>query len=371
MKSFLLLFSTFVFLVACGGSDDGPVSNPGDPSDLSIEITQATDNSGRITVQATATNAVLYEFDMGTSSTNDFGSSTDGSFDFTYESSGNFVIEVKAFGNSGKFVRAQKQVSVVSGEPATTGEGYTTPISYSGWDLICNDEFDGNILNQSIWSYQNGNGCPDICGWGNNELEWYRPENSWVTNGALTIEAREEIFQTNDYTSTKLISQGKKAFQYGRVDVRAKLPRGKGLWPAIWMLGTNISSVGWPRCGEIDIMEMVGGNGGEMTTHGTAHWQNENGDKTQSGNGRTIGVGLDQAFHVYSIIWDELQLQFLLDDVPYHSIDLTSSEMEAFHKPFYMILNVAVGGDWPGSPTAATEFPTQMQVDYVRVFQKQ
>jgi len=370
MKSLVLFFLGTIFICSCDSESESTL-NPGDPSNLSVEVNMADDESGKVTVQASATNAILYEFDMGTSASDDQGSSENGTFEYVYENTGTFIIEVKAYGNSGKFVRTEKQVSVVSGDPDTAGEGYVTPISYDGWNLICNDEFDGNILDGSIWSYQNGNGCPDLCGWGNNELQYYRPENSWVSNGVLTIEARKEIFQSNEYTSTKLISQGKKAFTYGRVDVRSKLPRGKGLWPAIWMLGTNITSVGWPTCGEIDIMEMVGGNGGEKTTHGTAHWRNTNGDKVDSGSSKTIQAGLDQAFHVYSIIWDQAKLQFLLDDVPYHTIDLTGADKEAFHKPFYMILNVAIGGNWPGNPTEATEFPTQMQVDYVRVFQEQ
>lgn len=364
----ILLFSSCMF--SCGGTEEGS-GNSGDPSDLTLEIVQASDDSGMVTVQATASNAILYEFDMGTNDSNDQGSSTDGSFEYVYESSGNFIIEVKAYGNSGKFIRAQKQIAVMSGEPDTAGEGYTTPISYDGWNLVCNDEFDGNILNQSMWSFQNGNGCPDICGWGNNELEWYRPENSWVNNGLLTIEARKEMFQSNEYTSTKLISQGKKAFQYGRVDVRAKLPKGKGLWPAIWMLGSNISSVSWPACGEIDIMEMVGGSGGEKTSYGTLHWQNGEGEHASSGDSRSVTQGLDQLFHVYSIIWNENGIKWLLNDVEYHSINTTGPDFTAFHKPFYMILNVAIGGNWPGNPTDATEFPTQMQIDYVRVFQEQ
>lgn len=368
-RVFILSLLGLLFFTSCGGSEE-PSTSSGDPSNLSFDVIIAEDNSGMVTVQATATNAILYEFDMGILN-NGTGSSNDGTFDFVYESTGLYTVEVKAYGNSGRFVTAQKQINVISGDPATTGEGYVTPIVYEGYNLLFNDEFDGTALNGSIWSYQNGNGCPDLCGWGNNELEYYRPENSWLGNGVLTIEARKETFQNNEYTSTKLISQGKQAFKYGRVDVRAKLPRGKGLWPAIWMLGSSISSVGWPACGEIDIMEMVGGNGGEKTSHGTAHWRNENGDKTESGDSRTLNEGLDQKFHVYSLIWNELEIKWLLDDVPYHTLDITTAGKDAFHNPFYFILNVAVGGTWPGNPTSSTEFPTQMQIDYLRVFQEQ
>ena len=364
----MFFFSTLC-LISCGGSEE-PSNNSGDPTNLTVEIIIADDDSGNVSVQAQATNAILYEFAMGDAN-NSTGSSNDGVFEFQYENTGNYVVEVKAYGNSGRFIKEQKQISIASGDPSTTGDGYVTPISYEGWNLVCNDEFDGSVLDGSTWSYQNGNGCPNLCGWGNNELEYYRPENSWIANGLLTIEARKELFETNEYTSTKLISQGKKSFLYGRVDVRAKLPKGKGLWPAIWMLGNSISSVGWPKCGEIDIMEMVGGNSGEKTTHGTAHWEDANGQKAISGGSRTQLTGLDEKFHVFSLIWNESEIQWLLDDVVYHTLDITTPGTTAFHSPFYMILNVAVGGTWPGNPTSATEFPTQMQLDYVRVFQEQ
>ncbi len=356
------------FLIGCGGETDQP--NTGDPSNLTVEITIATDDSGEVNFRANADNAVLYEFELGTSD-NDTGSSSNGDFDFVYENTGMYTVEIKAYGNSGRFIKVERIVNVISGDPDTSGEGYVTPITYEGWNLIWNDEFDGSVLNQDIWSYQNGNGCPDLCGWGNNELEYYRSQNSWVNNGLLTIEAREESFDINDYTSGKLITQGKKAFTYGRVDVRAKLPRGKGLWPAIWMLGTNITSVSWPACGEIDIMEMVGGNGGEKTSYGTAHWRNTDNQHASAGDNTSVIDGLDQKFHVYSIIWNEQHIQWLLNDAPFYTLNITGAEMSAFHNPFYMILNVAVGGNWPGSPNSATEFPTQMQVDYVRVFQEQ
>ena len=363
---FLILLSSLVF-VSCDTTDT-PTTNVGDPSNLTIEVDIADDRSGSVTVMARADNAVLYEFDMGTPSTNDTGVSETGDFDFVYESSGNYTIEVKAIGNSGRFIRQQTQISVSSGEPNTSGQGYTTPIEYPDMDLLWNDEFDGSILNGSFWTHEIGNGCPNICGWGNNELEYYREQNTTVNEGVLTIEARQETIQSNNYTSSRLKTQGKFAFTYGRVDVRAKLPGGgRGLWPAIWMLGQNITSVGWPRCGEIDIMEMIGGT--ENTTHGTAHWAAANGDRVLDGNDRTIAQGLDDQFHVHSIVWTPSTIQWYLDDVPFHTLDITGSDKDAFHNPFFLLLNVAVGGDWPGSPTPDTTFPTSMEVDYVRVFQ--
>jgi len=367
-SSLIGLFILILMVSSCGDGTVEPGDNSGDPSNLTIDVIVSEDNSGKVNVQAQATNAVLYEFDMGTAADNT-GSSNDGAFEFVYESTGMYTVEVKAYGNSGRFIKAEKQINVIAGDPSTSGEGYTTPITYEGYELVWNDEFDGTVVDQSAWCFQNGNGCPDLCGWGNNELEYYRSQNAWVNNGLLTIEARKENFQDNEYTSSKLITQGKKAFTYGRIDVRAKLPRGQGLWPAIWMLGTNITSVSWPACGEIDIMEMIGGSGGEKTAYGTAHWGNANNDHVSSGDNRSVADGLDQVFHVYSIVWNETQIEWMLNDVTYHTLNISGGGMEAFHKPFYMILNVAIGGNWPGNPSTATQFPTQMQVDYVRVFQ--
>ena len=365
---FILVLIGSAFFSSCGDSET-PTSNDGDPMNLTVDIEILDDRSGAVIVTASADNAILYEFDMGTTATNDTGASESGIFEFVYENTGVFIVEVKAFGNNGRFLREEKQISVTSGEPSISGEGYSTPISYDGMNLLWNDEFDGSIVNQSDWTFETGNGCPNICGWGNNELEFYTVDNSDVRDGLLTITAREETIQSNRYSSSRLKTQDKFAFTYGRVDVRAKLPSGRGIWPAIWMLGQNISSVGWPRSGEIDIMEMIGGT--ERTTHGTAHWANANGDRVMDGGDRTIGVGLDEAFHVYTIIWDETAIRWFLDDNLYFTLDITGPDKQAFHNPFFLLLNVAVGGDWPGSPTADTVFPTSMQVDYVRVFQEQ
>ena len=145
--------------------------------------------------------------------------------------------------------------------------GYESPLTYPGYSLVWSDEFSGNTLNTNDWTHEIGNGCPNLCGWGNSELQSYRSQNSTVADGHLTIEAKRE--NSGAYTSSRIKTQGKKFFKYGRIDIRAKVPRGNGLWPAIWMLGESISSVGWPRSGEIDIMEMIGGN--NSTTLGTAH----------------------------------------------------------------------------------------------------
>ena len=161
------------------------------------------------------------------------------------------------------------------------------------------------------------------------------------------------------------------SFTYGRVDIRAALPKGQGIWPALWSLGANFATVGWPRSGEIDIMEMIGGSGREDTVHGTAHWQDSGGVKRDLGDSYSLSgnATLADGFHVYSLVWTPQSLTWYIDDIQYHSMSLDESEdLSAFQKPFFLIFNVAVGGNWPGSPNSNTQFPQRMLVDYVRVF---
>lgn len=245
-----------------------------------------------------------------------------------------------------------------------TNDGYTTPLSYPGYTLVWNDEFDGNTLNESTWNYETGNS-----GWGNNELQYYRQgtNNATVANGKLIIEARRENFGGANYTSARLTTEGKQSFEYGRIDIRAKLPQGQGIWPALWMLGDNFRSIGWPMCGEIDIMEIVGHE--PATLHGTAHWDN-GGNHAQFGGSTTLPSGtFSDEFHVFSIIWDSNSIRWYLNDQQYHTLDITPSALSEFQSSFFFIFNVAVGGNWPGNPDATTTFPQRMIVDYVRVFQ--
>lgn len=246
--------------------------------------------------------------------------------------------------------------------------GYVSPLSYPGYTLAWNDEFDGTGLNPGDWTHETGDGCPSLCGWGNNELQYYRSQNTTVADGLLVIEAREESFGGRNYTSSRIKTQNKKFFRYGKIDIRAALPRGQGLWPALWMLGESITSVGWPASGEIDIMEMIGGGGREDTVHGTVHWDN-NGTYASYGGSTTLGSGTfaDQ-YHVFSIEWDSSAIRWYVDGVQYHVISITPADLSEFHDNFFFLFNVAVGGNWPGSPDATTYFPQRMYVDYVRVF---
>jgi beta-glucanase (GH16 family) len=240
--------------------------------------------------------------------------------------------------------------------------GYSTPISQPGYTLVWSDEFDADNVNTNDWTFETG-----ANGWGNQELQNYtNGGNVYQSLGKLVIEAKQE--SANSYTSTRMITKGKQKFKYGRVDIRAKLPRGQGLWPALWMLGENISSVGWPKCGEIDIMELVGHEPNKV--HGTAHWANPNGDRAQYGGAKLLSSGeFGDEFHVFSIIWDDQSIKWYLDDTLYNTLNITAADLTEFHEEFFFIFNVAVGGEWPGNPDATTVFPQRMIVDYIRMFQ--
>ena len=347
---------------------DNPINNE-DPRDLAVEVTVAEDGSGLVTVQASAINTVSYEFYLGDATTA-AEKNQSGFFQYTFNRTGTYSIAVRAYGLSGRYIREDRQVSVDVGKQIDTDQGYLSPLSWPGYDLVWQDEFDGNTVNAENWIFEIGTGCPN-CGWGNNELQYYRRENTKVAEGVLTIEARKENYQGSLYTSSRLITRGLQSFQYGRMDIRALLPAGQGLWPAIWMLGNNLTQVGWPESGEIDIMEMVGGQGRENTVHGTIHWGDQ-GNHASTGGGYSLSTGtFGDEYHVFSIIWDQSSLIWLVNDREYYRVSISPAEMTEFHQKFFFILNVAVGGNWPGSPDQTTVFPQRMKVDYVRVFQKQ
>jgi len=246
------------------------------------------------------------------------------------------------------------------------GTGYTAPSTYQGMNLVWSDEFSGKTIDPLVWNYDIGGS-----GWGNNELEYYTnsSKNAFVTNGYLVIEARKETYKTNNYTSARLLSKDKKSFTYGRIDFRAKLPKGQGIWPALWMLGSNISTKSWPACGEIDIMELLGHE--PQKTYGTIHWGAAGGPSTHIGGNYLLNSQtFSDSFHVFSLLWETNKLSFLIDNIPFFSADKSQVNGDyPFDKPFFFIMNVAVGGNWPGNPDTTTIFPQRMIVDYVRVFQ--
>lgn len=245
--------------------------------------------------------------------------------------------------------------------------GYTTPDSYPGYTLAWSDEFNGNSVNPANWTYEQGGN-----GWGNNELENYtdRKQNSFVSNGNLIIEARAETYSSSQYTSARMITKNKKIFKYGRVDIRAKLPKTKGIWPALWMLGNNIDAVGWPACGEIDIMELIGQEPSKMYT--TLHYGSSVATHASYGTNYSLtGEGFDEKFHVFSIEWQQDTIKMYVDDNQVFACNKSVVGVPyPFNDDFFFIFNIAVGGNWPGSPDGSTIFPQRMFVDYIRVFQK-
>lgn len=252
----------------------------------------------------------------------------------------------------------------------TDNTGYTTPLSYPGYTLAWNDEFSGASLDLNTWNQETGNGTG---GWGNNELEYYTNsnKNTFISNGNLVIEARKEQVSGFNYTSGRMTTQNKKSFTFGRIDIRAKLPVGKGIWPALWMLGNNITNVGWPACGEIDIMELIGTYPGRV--HATMHWKAASGGHDSKGSQYNLSSGdFSQQFHVYSTVWSMDTIKCYVDDQLYLTVTKTDAGAGnyPFNAPHFFIFNVAVGGDWPGPPDANTAFPQRMFVDYVRIFQE-
>lgn len=245
------------------------------------------------------------------------------------------------------------------------GRGQTIP----GWTMVWADEFsqpDGSSPDPARWNFDTGGG-----GWGNNELQHYtaRPENARIEGGRLVIEARRENFGGNAYTSARLVTRDRMTWTHGRIEARIKVPRGQGIWPAFWMLGANIGSVGWPNCGEIDIMENIGRE--PRTVHGTIHGPGYSG-AGGFGGAHVLDADLADDFHLFAVEWEAGVIRWFVDGIHYFTAtpaDLGGSPW-VFEQPQYLILNVAVGGNWPGNPDPGSEFPRQMLVDHVRVYSK-
>lgn len=241
----------------------------------------------------------------------------------------------------------------------------------SNWNLVWSDEFDySGMPDTNIWNYDT---IGNAWGWGNNELQFYtshNPKNVEVQNGILSIIARRDTIAGKQYSSARLTTKHKKSFQYGRIEVRAKLPKGRGTWPAIWMLGENVDSVGWPMCGEIDIMEYVGYM--PDTVYATIHSEAYNHMKgTQKMKSTFISNPND--FNIYAIEWSEGKIDFFFNDILYNTvINEYQTEREwPFSAPFYLLLNVAVGGNWGGKfGVDDAVFPATMEIDYVRLYER-
>jgi beta-glucanase (GH16 family) len=245
-----------------------------------------------------------------------------------------------------------------------------------GWTLVWNDEFsgpEGFSPDSQKWTYDLGGK-----GWGNHELESYtnRKENARIEKGNLVITAQKDTYTgadgiTREYTSARLKTQGLFVQSYGRFEARIKIPEGQGMWPAFWMLGQDIPSLGWPKCGEIDIMENIGKEPG--TIHGSLHGPSTTAPTSDLTGIFTLPPGQNFAadFHLYAVEWEPDTIRFYVDSnlyATFRSCDWPAGGKWVFNHPFFIILNVAVGGDWPGSPDASTKFPQSMLVDYVRVY---
>ena len=251
------------------------------------------------------------------------------------------------------------------------------------WKLVWKEEFNySGLPNAKKWSYEVGHIR-------NNEKQYYtnaRKENAWVSNGVLAITGKKESFpneffkkgsgdwktqdSTAQYTSASINTLGKVGWKYGRIEIKAKLPHGRGIWPAIWMMGTNRLEVGWPKCGEIDIMEFVGNQPKDI--YGTMHFPDPNAEGNKSNGNKITSENLKNDFHLYAIEWNEKTIDVYFDNNKYHSFSIDSAgvgEDIPFRKPFYLLLNLAMGANWPG-PIDDSILPQQFLVDYVRVYEK-
>lgn len=238
--------------------------------------------------------------------------------------------------------------------------------------LVWSDEFNGLSVDTNKWEFLTGDGSQfGIPGWGNNELQWYQAANASVSGGTLTIEARQQSVGGKAYTSSRLRTRGMGDFLYGRFEMRARLPVGKGMWPAFWMLPTDSSAYGvWAASGEIDIMESIGGD----TIYGTIHFGDTAPGNQQSGSVTSLPAGGAASFHEYAVEWEPGEIRWYLDDQLYGTKTSWFSTGGAYPAPFdvdfHLLLNLAVGGNFPGNPDGSTVFPQQYVIDYVRVYQE-
>lgn len=231
------------------------------------------------------------------------------------------------------------------------------------YELVWSDEFNGNSLDTNTWNYEIGTGS---WGWGNNEQQYYTDRNIKVSNGTMKITAKREDYGGRKYTSSRITTKNKKNFKYGKIEARIKMPKFKGVWPAFWMLGANQDSVGWPKCGEIDIVEAIND---ENLVYGTLHWFHDPGNNNAD-SGSSVAVANRTEYHVYGVEWTADKLRWYVDGKVYRTMDVSNDSFSEVRKEYFVIFNMAIGGQWPGYDIDETAFPATMEVDWVRAYKK-
>lgn len=338
------LMSLLLLSFSCSKKKDTPGNTNITPANLTLSATVNADNSGSVSFTASATNAVSYEYDYGNGI---FEIASSGSVVYKYSSSGTYTVKVTAKSSSGHV--ASKSIQVV-----------VTVTSVPTGSLVWSEEFDvAGSPNSAKWGYDLGAG-----GWGNNELQYYtnRTDNVIISNGTLKITAKKESYNGSNYTSTRMLTKDKFSFKYGRIEVNAKVPAGVGTWSAIWMMGDNINAVGWPACGEIDIMEHLGRE--ENKIYGTMHYPGRSGGNA---DGKTVMItNATTEFHRYGLEWSASTIKVSVDDVVFFTFPNNSSL--PFNQNFFVILNLALGGNFGGALDPAFVSGV-MEVDYVRIYQ--
>jgi len=340
MKKILVACCVLSFLlIACSSSSKSNIAPNNPPTNLVVNATVAQDSTGNVNFTATAGNAVSYDFDFGNGIIQTVAS---GVVTYKYPQSGAYTVNVIARSSSGQTASASTNITV----------GVKLSLFWS-------DEFNTDgAPDPNKWNYDTGAG-----GWGNNELEYYtnRPTNVIVQGGVLKITANAENYMGSSYTSARILTQNKFDFTYGHVDIRAMLPAGLGTWPALWMLGSNINTVPWPGCGEMDIMEQKGSQ--LNTIYGTLHYPGHSG---ANGNGATTTISNSTTqFHIYSIDWSPTAIKISVDGVVFQTV--ANSPGLPFNLNFFFIFNVAMGGDFAG-PVDPNFVSATMQIDYIRVY---
>jgi beta-glucanase (GH16 family) len=281
--------------------------------------------------------------------------------------------------DQGKAAEVKTEATEIKTEEATVKTGEITPsvsadtfVAPAGKKIVWADEFNGPDIDLSNWNFET-----EETGWSHtNNNEWQRytandkgSPNAYITKGILAIKAIKTTGDNGGFTSARMNTQGKHEWKYGTIAARIQCPYGKGMWPAFWMLGASFSKVGWPKCGEIDIMEMIGGGFSDSKLLSTLHWLDVNKKHVSNGRNKQFRKRLADDFHVFEMDWTQDYIDIKCDGFSVIKTKLDDPDRAVFKEPFFVILNLAVGGDWPGAPDATTFFPQYLYVDWVRVYQ--